>query len=63
MARYACDGCGERTRPRAAARDIEGPKTTAARRVASLACSSLCYAETPLLDGLNVDVTSVFDRR
>ena len=45
MARYACDGCGTSVRPRGRAMDIEGSMTPTARRMASLAGSSCCYAE------------------
>ena len=49
MARRACDGCGTSVRPRERAMDIEGSMTPAARRMASLAGSSCCYAEADRL--------------
>ena len=45
MARHACDGCGTSVRQRERALDIAGSMTPAARRMASLAGSSCCYAE------------------
>ena len=49
MARHACDACGTSVRPRERALDIEGSMTPAARRMASLAGSSCCYAEADAL--------------
>ena len=56
MARYACDGCGTSVRPRGRAMDIEGSMTPTARRMASLAGSSCCYAEA---DRLLVELAEV----
>ena len=56
MARHACDGCGTSVRPRARALDIECSMTPAARRMASLAGSSCCYAEA---DRLLVELAEV----
>ena len=56
MARRACDGCGTSVRPRERAMDIEGSMTPAARRMASLAGSSCCYAEA---DRLLVELAEV----
>ncbi len=47
MARHAC--CGKTVRQREAALDIAGSMTPAARRMASLAGSSCCYAEADRL--------------
>lgn len=49
MARYSCDACGTGARPRERALDIVGSMTPAARRMASLAGSSVCYAEADRL--------------
>ena len=49
MARHACDRCGKGARSRAAALDVECSMTPGARRMASLAGSSLCYAEADRL--------------
>ena len=56
MARHACDACGTSVRPRERALDIEGSMTPAARRMASLAGSSCCYAEA---DGLLAELADV----
>ena len=49
MARYSCDACGTGARPRERALDIVGSMAPAARRMASLAGSSVCYAEADRL--------------
>ena len=49
MARHASDGCGTSVRQRERALDIAGSMTPAARRMASLAGSSCCYAEADRL--------------
>ena len=56
MGRYACAACGQTVRPRVAALDIAGSMTPAARRMASLAGSSCCYAEA---DGLLAELAGV----
>ena len=56
MGCYACDACGGSARPREAAQDIAGSMTPAARRMASLAGSSCCYAEA---DGLLAELAGV----
>lgn len=53
MGRYACGACGKTVRPRRAALDVAVSMTPSARRMASLAGSSCCYAEADgLLAGL-----------
>ena len=56
MARHACDGCGTSVRGRERSLDIECSMTPAARRMASLAGSSCCYAEA---DRLLVELAEV----
>ena len=56
MARHACDACGTSARPREGALDIVGSMTPAARRMASVAGSSCCYAEA---DRLLVELAEV----
>ena len=54
MGRYACGVCGKTVRPRRAALDVAVSMTPSARRMASLAGSSCCYAEADgLLAGVN----------
>ena len=53
LGRYSCGTCGQTVRPREAALDLAGSMTPSARRMASLAGSSCCYAEADgLLAGL-----------
>ena len=49
MARHACEACRTTVRPRGRALDIEGSMTPSARRMASVAGSSCCYAEADRL--------------
>lgn len=56
LGRYACGACGTSVRPRERALDIEGSITPTARRLASLAGSSCCYAEA---DRLLVELAGV----
>ena len=56
LGRYSCGTCGQTVRPREAALDLAGSMTPSARRMASLAGSSCCYAEA---DGLLVGLAGV----